>query len=159
MRPSVAFAITMLVGCTKKTDEPPKRSPETPSVPQGSGKAPPPAPSGPNAANIEKLTGAKGKLDDKSGVLKVSVPRKDLAVTIAGTVKMTPPMGLTAWAAFQKMGDHDMVMGDIVLTEDQVNPVMNAALDSGLEVTALHNHFLWDNPKIMFMHIGGMADE
>jgi len=159
MRPSVAFAITMLVGCTKKTDEPAKRSPETPSVPQGSGKAPPPAPSGPNAANIEKLTGAKGKLDDKSGVFKVSVPRKDLAVTIAGTVKMTPPMGLTAWAAFQQMADHEMVMGDIVLTEDQVNPVMSVALDNGLEVTALHNHFFWDSPKVMFMHIGGMGDE
>jgi hypothetical protein len=52
-----------------------------------------------------------------------------------------------------------MVMGDLVLTEDQVNPVMSAALDSGLEVTALHNHFLWDSPRVMFMHIGGMGDE
>jgi hypothetical protein len=52
-----------------------------------------------------------------------------------------------------------MVMGDIVLLEDQVNPVMSAALDAGLEVTALHNHFLWDSPKIMFMHVGGMNDE
>lgn len=92
-------------------------------------------------------------------MFKVSVPRKDLAVTINGTVKMSPPMGLTAWAAFHRMGDHDMVMGDIVLAEDQVNPVMSAALDAGLEVTALHNHFLWDNPKVMFMHIGGMGDE
>ena len=158
MRATAAIAITILVGCTKKKDEPPP-APETPSVPAGSAKAPPPAPGGPNAANIEKLTGAKGKLDDKSGVFKVSVPRKDLAVTIGGTVKMTPPMGLTAWAAFQKMADHEMVMGDIVLTEDQVNPVMSAALDNGLEVTALHNHFFWDTPKVMFMHIGGMGDE
>ncbi len=112
-----------------------------------------------DTANIEKLTGAKGKLDDKSGVFKVSVPRKDLAVTVGKGIKLTPPMGLTAWAAFQKMGGHTMVMGDIVLTEDQVNPVMSAALDNGLEVTALHNHFFWDKPKIMFMHIGGMADE
>jgi hypothetical protein len=52
-----------------------------------------------------------------------------------------------------------MMMGDIVLLEDQVNPVMSAALDAGLEVTALHNHFLWDSPKVMFMHIGGMASE
>src|SRR5258705_11420347 len=57
------------------------------------------------------------------------------------------------------MGDHEMVMGDIVLAEDQVNPVMSAALDSGLDVTALHNHFLWDDPEVMFMHIGGMGDE
>jgi hypothetical protein len=50
-------------------------------------------------------------------------------------------------------------MGDVVLLEDQVNPVMSVALDNGLEVTALHNHFFWDSPKIMFMHIGGMGDE
>src|SRR5438477_3090236 len=52
-----------------------------------------------------------------------------------------------------------MVMGDLVLTEDQVNPVMSQALDEGLEVTALHNHFFWDSPKVMFMHIGGMGDQ
>jgi hypothetical protein len=66
-------------------------------------------------------------------------------------------MGLTVWAAFKLMGDHTMVMGDMVLLEDQVNPVMSAALDNGLEVTALHNHFFWDTPKVMFMHIGGMG--
>src|SRR5438105_11068799 len=72
---------------------------------------------------------------------------------------MTPPMGLTCWASFMKMGDHTMVMGDIVLLEDQVNPVMSTALDAGLEVTALHNHFFWDTPKVMFMHIAGMGDQ
>jgi len=107
---------------------------------------------------IEQLTGAKGKLDEKAGVFKVSAPRADLKVTSAG-VHITPPMGLTSWAAFTRAGKHVAVMGDIVLTEDQVNPVMSAALDGGLEVTALHNHFFWDNPKIMFMHIGGMGDE
>jgi uncharacterized protein DUF1259 len=112
-----------------------------------------------DTAKIEELTGAKGKLDEKEGVFKVSVPRTDLSVTVSGSVKLTPPGGLTAWAAFQKAGAHAMVMGDIVLTEDQVNPVMSAALDNGLEVTALHNHFFWDSPKIMFMHIGGMGDE
>jgi len=64
-------------------------------------------------------------------------------------------MGLTAWAAFKMMDDHTMMMGDMVMTEDQVNPVMSVALDNGLEVTALHNHFFWDSPKVMFMHIGG----
>jgi hypothetical protein len=68
-------------------------------------------------------------------------------------------MGLTSWAAFKKMRDHTMVMGDTVLLEDQVNPVMSVALDNGLEVTALHNHFFWDSPKVMFMHIGGMGTE
>src|SRR5687767_1754993 len=85
---------------------------------------------------IEQLTGAKGKLNEKENVFKVSVPRSDLSVTVAG-VKMTPPMGLTSWAAFQPMANHVMVMGDMVMTEDQVNPVMDVALASGLEVTAL----------------------
>jgi hypothetical protein len=111
-----------------------------------------------NSANIEQLTGLKGKLDEKEGAFKVSYPRADIAPTAAG-VKLTPPLGLTAWAAFSGGGAHTRVMGDVVLTEDQVNPAMSAALDNGLEVTALHNHFFWDSPKVMFMHIGGMGDE
>jgi hypothetical protein len=107
---------------------------------------------------IEKLTGTKGTLDEKEGVFKVSVPRADLQVTVAG-VKIPPPMGLTSWAAFEGTPQHAMVMGDLVLSEGQVNPVMSVALDSGLEVTALHNHFFWDSPRVMFMHIGGMGDE
>jgi hypothetical protein len=109
-----------------------------------------------DTAKIEQLTGAKGEFNAQEGVFKVSVPRTDLSVTTAG-VKMTPPMGLTSWAAFQPMGNQAMVMGDIVLLEDQVNPVMSVALSNGLEVTALHNHFFWDTPKVMFMHIGGMG--
>jgi hypothetical protein len=117
-----------------------------------------PADAGLDTAAIEQLTGAKGALDAKEGVFKVSLPRGDIAATAAG-VRMTPPLGLTAWAAFTKAGKHTMVMGDIVLLEDQVNPVMSAALDAGLEVTALHNHFFWDTPKVMFMHVGGMGEE
>ena len=111
-----------------------------------------------NTAKIEELTGLKGKLDEKEHAFKVSYPRPDIAPTAAG-VKLTPPLGLTAWASFTGGGAHTMVMGDMVLTEDQVNAAMSAALDSGLEVTALHNHFFWDSPKVMFMHIGGMGDE
>jgi hypothetical protein len=111
-----------------------------------------------DTAKIEELTGAKGKLDEKEAAFKVSVPRSDLSVTAAG-VHLTPPMGLTSWAAFKRAGKNDIVMGDLVLLEDQVNPVMSVALDNGLEVTALHNHFFWDTPKVMFMHIGGMGDE
>jgi hypothetical protein len=107
---------------------------------------------------IERLTSAKGAFDAQEGVFKVSVPRTDLQAT-AGGVKMTPPLGLTAWAAFTRAGNETMVMGDMVVLEDQVNPVMSAALDAGLEVTALHNHFFWDSPKVMFMHVGGMGDE
>lgn len=111
-----------------------------------------------DTARIEQLTGAKGQLNEKEGVFKVNVPRTDLNVTVAG-VKMTPPMGLTSWAAFQDVGDQTMVMGDMVVLEDQVNPVMDVALQNGLAVTALHNHFFWDSPKVMFMHIGGHGGE
>src|SRR5512144_3231517 len=116
-----------------------------------------PAPAALDTARIEERTGAKGTLDAASGVFKVSVPRKDLAVTAAG-VRVTPPMGLTSWAAFQKTPDGAMVMGDLVLTENQVSPVMSAALDAGLEVTALHNHLLWETPRVMFMHVGGHGE-
>jgi hypothetical protein len=107
-----------------------------------------------DTALIERLTGAKGSMDAAAGVFKVSVPRSDLAVQVGG-VRMHPRLGLTSWAAFQPAPRADMVMGDMVLTEAQVNPVMSVALDNGLEVTALHNHFFGDEPKIMFMHIGG----
>lgn len=107
---------------------------------------------------IEALTGAKGKLDAKEGVFKIAVPRSDLAVNVAG-VRLTPPMGLTSWVAFKRVGSSTMVMGDTVLLEDQVNPVMSVALEHGLQVTALHNHFFWDTPKVMFMHVAGMGDE
>lgn len=109
-------------------------------------------------AKIEQLTGIKGELNEKEGVFTVRSPRSDLQVTAAG-VKVNPAMGLTSYAAFKRVGSKTMVMGDTTLLEDQVNPVMSVALDNGLEVTALHNHFFWDSPKVMFMHIGGMGDE
>lgn len=111
-----------------------------------------------DTAAIERLTGANGTLNQKEGVFKVTVPRNDLKVETAG-VRMTPPLGLTSWAAFTPAGDHTMVMGDTVMLSDQVNPVMSVALENGLEVTALHNHFFWDRPKVWFMHIGGMGDQ
>jgi len=111
-----------------------------------------------DTGKIEELTGAKGVFNETEGVFKVTVPRSDLTVMAAG-VRLTPPMGLTSWAAFKPASKHTVVMGDMVLLEDQVNAVMDVALDSGLEVTALHNHFFWDSPKVMFMHIGGMGDE
>src|SRR5882762_561135 len=79
-----------------------------------------------NGARIEELTGARGSLDESEGVFKVSAPRADLSVIVAG-VRMTPPMGLTSWAAFKQVGTHTVVMGDMVLLEDQVNPVMSVA--------------------------------
>jgi hypothetical protein len=109
-----------------------------------------------DTTKIEQMAGVKGQLNEKERVFKVNAPRADLDVTVAG-VKMTPPMGLTSWAAFQAIGDQTMVMGDMVVLEDQVNPVMDVALGNGLAVTALHNHFFWDSPKVMFMHIGAMG--
>jgi hypothetical protein len=111
-----------------------------------------------DVAKIEKLTGVKGTLDEREQIFKVSAARTDLKV-IARGVHITPPMGLTSWAAFKRAGTETVVMGDVVLEQDQVNPVMTVALDNGLEVTALHNHFLWESPRVMFMHIGGMGEE
>lgn len=116
-----------------------------------------PQPAALDTARIEQLVGAKGQHDAKEDVFKISVPRGDLQVTVGG-VKLAPSMGLASWAAFKRVGAHTMVMGDTCLTEEQVNPVMSAALDAGLEVTALHNHFLWDSPRVMFMHISGSGE-
>lgn len=112
----------------------------------------------PDGTRIEQLTGAKGALDPAEPVFKVAVPRTDLQVTVDG-IKLVPAMGLTSWAAFSKAGAATQVMGDMVLLEDQVGPAMDAALAGGLEVTALHNHFLWETPRVMFMHIAGHGDE
>ncbi|OJW53914.1 MAG: hypothetical protein BGO67_07560 [Alphaproteobacteria bacterium 41-28] len=104
-----------------------------------------------NTQQIETLTGAKGELDTELNVFKVSVPHSDLKGSAAG-VKLTPSLGLTSWAAFSGTGE---VRGEMVLFEDQINFVMKEALDNGLRITALHNHYLWDNPRIMLMHIEG----
>src|SRR5437588_1314632 len=106
-------------------------------------------------ATIDNLTGLKGKLNEKEGVYKVTLPRADVKVVVDGW-KMPPFMGLGTWAAFTK-GAHTeaMVMGDTVLFEDEVIAPMSAALENGLQVTAAHNHFFFDQPKVDFMHIGG----
>lgn len=105
---------------------------------------------------IEELTGAKGTLNEKEGVFKVSLPRPDLDEHVSG-VTVTPEMGTTAWASFMTSGGTSHVMGDMVLTEEQVNPVLDTALANGLEVTGIHNHFFWETPRIMYMHIHGMG--
>jgi hypothetical protein len=95
--------------------------------------------------------------DFKDGVLKVNVPRADLKVTIKGRSAPTP-FGFGGWLAMTKgTGGQEVLMGDLVLTEDEVNPVMSALLTNGLEVTALHNHFFWDQPRIFYMHVHGMG--
>jgi Domain of Unknown Function (DUF1259) len=108
-------------------------------------------------AAIDQATGAKGVWIAGEKVYKVSLPRTDLTVTAEGA-KLSPPMGLTSWASFLEHGGQTIVMGDVVVTEDHVAPAMDAALAGGLEVTALHNHFAGDSPRIMFMHVAGTGD-
>lgn len=103
---------------------------------------------------IDKITGLKGTMNKQEGVYKVSFPRDDAKVSVDGW-KMPPFMGLRTWAAFQGTNEKAMVMGDTVLFQDEVNAAMSVALDNGLSVTALHNHFFYDEPKVFFMHIGG----
>jgi hypothetical protein len=108
-----------------------------------------------DTAKIDEITGLKGKLNEKEGVYRVTFPRADVKVAVDGWT-MPPFMGLGTWAAFTAGSHTDaMVMGDTVLFEDEVNPAMSTAFENGLSVTALHNHFLFDHPKVYFMHIEG----
>jgi uncharacterized protein DUF1259 len=92
------------------------------------------------------------------GVVRFNMPRKDLHVTIGGT-EVKPALALGGWAAFHHVGDNDaMIMGDLVLTEDEVAPVMKALEDGGVEITALHNHLNGESPKVMYLHMGGHGD-
>ena len=102
---------------------------------------------------VMKIVGKTG--DYKSNVLKVNIPRNDLHVKVAG-YSIPTPFGFGGWFAMTKSdGGEEVVMGDLVLTQDEVNPVMSSLLDHGLEVTALHNHFFWEEPRVFFMHIHG----
>jgi hypothetical protein len=108
-----------------------------------------------DTTTVERVTGLKGTWNAQEAVFKVSLPRTDVKVTVDGG-SMPPFMGLTSWAAFtETRASNAMVMGDLVLFQDEVNPVMSVALGDGLSVTALHNHFFYDEPKVYFMHIGG----
>lgn len=110
-----------------------------------------------DTVKIEQITGMKGKLNKEENVFKVTKPRTDVKVTVDRMV-LPPFMGLSPWAGFTPAhGGQLMMMGDMVVFEDEVNPAMSAALDAGLEVTALHNHFFFDQPKVYFMHVGGMG--
>ena len=102
---------------------------------------------------VLKIVGKSG--DYKANVLKVNIPRNDIHVTIDNLAVPTP-FGFGGWFAMTKGdGGQDVLMGDLVLLQEEVNPVMSALLDHGLEVTALHNHFFWESPRIFYMHIHG----
>src|ERR1044072_2011088 len=106
-------------------------------------------------AEYQQVLTTLGKQGDyKANVLKVNIPRNDLSVTVAN-VKTPTPFGFGGWIAMTKGQGMDVMMGDLVLTQDEVNPVMSALFDNGLEVTALHNHFFWEEPRVFYMHIHG----
>jgi hypothetical protein len=106
-------------------------------------------------ARIEEITGLKGNFVEAERVFKVTSPRTDVKVSVDGWA-MPPFMGLTSWVSFgQTPSAKTMIMGDLVLLPDEVNPVMSELFDAGLEVTALHNHFFYDEPKMYFMHVAG----
>ena len=104
-------------------------------------------------AGVLKTLGRQG--DYKDAVLKVNIPRNDLRVVVDGIATPTP-FGFGGWIAFTKgEGGTEVMMGDLVLTEEEVNPVMSAVLENGLDVTALHNHFFFESPRIFYMHVHG----
>jgi len=106
---------------------------------------------------LDQLTGAKGTYTPAEDVHRHTFPRTDVKVTIEGR-PIDPFLGLTSWAAFTPDNNNQLfVMGDLVLFEDEVSPVMATALNNGLRVTALHNHFFYESPRVMFMHIGGQG--
>ncbi len=106
-------------------------------------------------AEYDRVLKALGKQGDfKANVLKINIPRNDLKVTVDGVGTPTP-FGFGGWLAMTKGSHGDVMMGDLVLTQDEVNPVMSALLDHGLEVTAVHNHFFFDEPRIFYMHVMG----
>src|ERR1700687_4482275 len=107
-------------------------------------------------APYKQVLDTLGKTGDyKDNVLKVNIPRNDLTITVAN-VKTPTPFGFGGWVAMTKgTGGIDVMMGDLVITQDEVNPVMSALLDNGLEATALHNHFFWDEPRMFYLHVHG----
>ena len=120
---------------------------------QGSSKS---APAPLNWKAVDDALGRMGQ-DQPDGTHKFSMPRSDLKVTLDG-VELKPGFALGSWAAFQKMGNQTEVMGDLVLTEAEIAPVMQKLSDSGIEITGLHNHLIRTTPPVMYMHIGGHGD-
>jgi len=109
-----------------------------------------------NTQAIESITGLKGQT--AGDVFKLSVPRKEVRVALDG-FEIIPFMGLTSWVAFRPGPHHVTLMGDIILLEDEIKDAMAATVQAGLYVTALHNHFVRELPRVMFMHVEGTADE
>ncbi len=105
---------------------------------------------------VEQALGRSGQLQG-DGAYKFGLPRGDLKVTVDG-VQVKPALALGSWVAFSSPGPDAMLMGDLVLGEDEVSPVMLALQENGLQITALHNHVLHETPRVMYMHIAGHGD-
>ena len=105
---------------------------------------------------VEDALGRKGS-GQPGEVYKFSLPRSDLKVTVAGT-PIKAGLALGSWLAFKRMGNDAVVMGDLVLTEGEVEPVMEKLQQEGIEQTAVHNHLLNENPRVMYMHVAGQGD-
>src|SRR6267378_3938815 len=105
---------------------------------------------------VEQALGKAGSVQP-ADVYKVSLPRSDLQVSVGG-VQVKAPLALGSWVAFKKASGMTMVMGDLVLTEDEVTPVLTKLQQGGVEQTALHNHVLHESPRVMYMHISAMGD-
>jgi biotin operon repressor len=105
---------------------------------------------------VEEALGRPGQAQP-DGAYKFGLPRGDMKVTVSG-VEVKPTLALGSWLAFSKPGTDSMVMGDLVLAEDEVEPVMMSLENSGLQITAVHNHVLHESPKVIYMHIGGHGD-
>lgn len=105
---------------------------------------------------IRRIVGIEGEVKD--GAYKVSVPQNDLGVTV-DEFRIIPPMGTSTWVAFTPSRDGAVLMGDVVVTEEEVAPVQRALIEHGLTITALHKHFVRENPRVMYMHIGGEGPE
>ena len=113
---------------------------------------------GDHGLDAQKIANASGaNAITKGQVIRIEWPRNDVAVKVDG-MPLKPFAGLGSWAAFTPAPHGAMMMGDTVVFEDEVAPAMDAAFAGGLEVTALHNHFFYDEPKVFFMHIGGHGE-
>jgi hypothetical protein len=108
-----------------------------------------------DTAKIRAILAVQGAWNEQDSVYRVSIPKIDVKVTVDG-MAMPSFLGMSSWVAFKALTEeHVMLMGDFALFQDEVNPVMSVALASGLEVTALHNHFFYDDPRVFFMHVHG----
>src|SRR5436189_5356677 len=107
-----------------------------------------------DTSSIEKITDVKGK--SNKGEYKITIPQNDLDVEVDG-FRIIPPMGLGTWIAFTPTKEGTMIMGDIILTENDLKPVQQEVIKQGLTISAIHNHFVRNHPNLMYMHIGGMG--